>query len=153
VYEVVDQINSDIPTKDQLDAWASIYRSMMVHEDELQNHRMTWLLAIQGFLMTGLAFAWDKSDARILIFVFCGLGVLISLTFWEGLRISKLSQRAMRNKWCEERDKLQSYRGPDIVGYRSPKGSILKYFRPWRFLPILFIIVWGLIAVLNHFRP
>ncbi|NJO17484.1 MAG: hypothetical protein HC877_17590 [Thioploca sp.] len=147
---MADQINSDIPTEDQLDAWASIYRSMMVHEDELQNHHMTWLLAIQGFLMTGLAFAWDKPDARILIFVWPWRS---DFAYVLGRFADKQAQRAMRNKWGEERDKLQSYRSPDIVGYRSPKGSILKYFRPWRFLPILFIIAWGLIAALNHFRP
>ncbi|MDP2393278.1 MAG: hypothetical protein Q8M21_08485 [Methylococcaceae bacterium] len=149
---MVDQINSNIPTKDQLDKWASVYRSMMVHENELQNHRMTWLLAIQGFLMTGLAFAWDKQDARMLIFVFCGLGILISLTFWEGLRISKKAQYDLRNKWDGERDKMPSYSGPDIVGYRSPQGSLLKYLRPWRFLPFIFIIAWGLIAILNYPR-
>jgi hypothetical protein len=147
------QITTDPPTKDQLDAWASVYRSMMMHENELQNHRMSWLLAIQGLFMGALAFAWDKPDARMLIFVFCGLGWLISLTFWEGLRISKQAQRNLRMQWDQKKALLSSYCGPDIVGYRSPAGSLLKYVRPWRSLPIVFIVAWGLIAILNGLRP
>ena len=147
-----EHTNSNIPTKIQLDEWANVYRSMMVHENELQNHRMTWLLAIQGFLMTGLAFAWDKDDTRLLILIFCVLGILISMTFWEGLRISKQAQRSLRKKWDRERSKLPSYHGPDIVGYRSPERSIIKWFRPWRFLPVMFVIAWGVIAALNFCR-
>jgi len=125
----------------------------MMHENELQNHRMTWLLTIQGLFMGALAFAWDKSDARMLIFVFCGLGFLMSLTFWEGMRISKQAQRDLRSEWDKKRALVPSYQGPDIVGYRSPQKGILKYIRPWRFLPFIFMVGWGLIAFLNGLRP
>ncbi len=141
------------PTTDQLDKWAGIYRSMIDRENELQNQRLTWYLTIQGFFLGALAFAWDKDDTKILIFLFVGLGAIISIMFWEGLHVSKRAQQGLKEEWDKYRSLVPSYRGPDIVAYRSPRGSMLKYFRPWRSLPLVFIVAWGLIALLNGLRP
>jgi hypothetical protein len=100
-----------------------------------------------------LAFAWDKADARMLIFLFCGLGAIISMMFWEGVSVSKRAQQRLKKEWDKHCSSVPLYRGPDIVAYRSEPGSISKYFRPWRSLPVVFIFAWGLIALLNGWRP
>lgn len=35
-------------------------REMIKHENELINHRVTWLLVIQGFSYTAVGVAWDS---------------------------------------------------------------------------------------------
>jgi hypothetical protein len=37
------------------------FREMVRHENELMNHRVSWLLTLQGLLFTALGFAWDKA--------------------------------------------------------------------------------------------
>lgn len=37
-----------------------LYRSYMIHESDLINHRVTWLLATNGFLLTALGFTFQK---------------------------------------------------------------------------------------------
>ena len=141
------------PTAEQLDKWSGIYRSMYEHENQLQNHRLSWYLTIQGFSLGALAFAWDKADTRILIYLFCVLGAIISLMFWEGINVSKRAQRGLKEEWDMYRSRLSTYCGPGIVAYRSAPGEISKYFRPWRSLPLVFFITWNFIALLNGLRP
>jgi len=44
---------------------ASTIRQMIAHEDDLINHRLTWLAQLQGFLFAALGFAWEKASVLV----------------------------------------------------------------------------------------
>ncbi|MEZ6136448.1 MAG: hypothetical protein R3C53_16255 [Pirellulaceae bacterium] len=135
------------PTEAQCEEWTRAIRSLIEHENDLQDHRLTWLLTCEGFFFAALAFAWDKDDARPLIVVVSVLGCAIALLSAFGLRISKKGQQRQR-KWWDDNVR-QHYSGPDVVAYRTEKDddAVLTNFRPWRYgFSTLFVIAW--IAVL-----
>lgn len=61
-------------------------RDLIMHENQLINDRMTWMLVIQGFLFAGLGFVWENHGA--VIYVFCAVGLLTALSMqqilWHG---------------------------------------------------------------------
>lgn len=67
-------------------------RDLIMHENELFNHRMIWLLMIQGFLFAGLGFVWQNSGA--VIYVFCAVGLLTAFSLH---RLLLGGIRAIRN--------------------------------------------------------
>ena len=72
--------------------------------------------------------------------------------FGEGMRVSKEAQQGLKKEWDAYRSLVPAYHGPDIVAYRSPANSVAKHMRPWRSLPAVFMIAWGLIGLLNFLR-
>ena len=52
-------------------------RSLIIHENEMINHRMTWFLVLQGFMLTGIAFGWEKSRELCGVFACIRYAVLI----------------------------------------------------------------------------
>lgn len=55
---------------EQAEKWAETIRTVIMHESEVINQRITWLMTTQGLLFASLGFAWDKGDAKSLITVF-----------------------------------------------------------------------------------
>ncbi|AFY46734.1 hypothetical protein Nos7524_0831 [Nostoc sp. PCC 7524] len=126
---------------------AKSIRSMIEHENNLQNYRLTWLMTIQGLLFTGLGFAWDKKDAMGLVTIFCLVGILVAISTWSAL---KLSDSALENlvKWWEN-NKSEQYTGSPIIGLYNRKLTVL---RPWVALPWIFIGAWLVILFQNLMR-
>jgi hypothetical protein len=63
---------------------------MIMHENELVNHRLTWLCQIQGFLFAALAVTWNSgSEAPERIrYMLCLAGVLVAISSRYGLNAS-----------------------------------------------------------------
>ena len=85
-------------------------RDLIMHENELINHRMIWLLMIQGFLFAGLGFVWENNGA--VIYVFCAVGLLTAFSLH---RILLAGARAIRNmeknfEWDSLYIELKEYR-------------------------------------------
>ena len=121
-----------------------VARQLIAHENELINHRLMWFITLQGLLMAALGFAWDKLDARGLIFVFSGLGMLTAVSsasiLWGGaMAIEKLS--------AIEADHPDS----PVIGRRAKWSE--KSLYPWFALPVLFVVAWAAILWLNWLRP
>lgn len=129
--------------KAQSDFDTSVARELIAHENELINHRLTWFITLQGLLMAALGFAWDKTDARGLVFVFCGLGILSAIStatiLWGGAAaIERLSMIEELHKGCM------------VIGRRATLFE--KIFYPWFAMPVLFAVAWALICWLNWVR-
>jgi hypothetical protein len=57
-------------------------RQMIYHEGELINHRIGWLVTLQGLLFAALGFAWN--DAKELVYVIiCPWNSHISLNIFR----------------------------------------------------------------------
>ncbi len=118
-------------------------RSMIQHENELVNHRLTWLITGQGLLFAALSFAWDKnveSLFKILILLGVGLSIIIFFTVAGASRaIFEL---------CEfwDKNRPSDYKGPDVIGLRQYRGWLSNrmshYIGIWSLLPGLFIVAW-----------
>lgn len=123
-------------------------REMIRHENDLMNHRISWLLTLEGLLLAALGFAWDKTDARNLIYVFCIIGGVVSASSWRVLGGADKAIIRLYIWW--DANKSQGYAGPGVAGFwRESWWDILL---PWRVLPFLFIIAWLAVFIINYLR-
>ncbi len=121
-----------------------IIRSMIKSENEYMNHRMTWISAFNGFLFTGIAFAWDKSGVLVPVLAF--LGMAVSLTSGAALLAANRAFRELYDWW--QKNKPVDYGGPDVIGlpprYLAGAGIWLN---PWSIVPFLSAGAWLIIAL------
>jgi hypothetical protein len=124
---------TDVPFSNE-----GIVRDLIKHENDLLNHRLTWFITIQGLLFAALGFAWSKSDAKELVFVFCGLGILTAVSsafaLWGGA--NAIDQLSTEEKIDDQ----------PIIGRRA---GIEKFAYPWYSFPVLFGAAWGSILWIN----
>ena len=119
--------------------YASISRSMIVHENELLNHRMTWMWTFQGLLLGAVAFTWETDKSVVVAISFIGSisAVSFSLSFLSSLRAIK----NIIEKWHEFSGANPGYVGPPIIG-SDGKGNIHTFFKPWGALPWFVALLW-----------
>jgi hypothetical protein len=120
---------------------ANTIRDMIYKEVEFINHRVTWLVTLQGLLFAALGFAWK--DGKELIPVLCVLGIGVSLTSLIPLWSAQHAIERLYREWNLKKD--PAYNGPDVIGYYSRIPGI-KLIMPWLLLPLMFSVSW--IAVL-----
>jgi len=125
---------------------AVIIREMVKQEGELINHRITWLVTLQGLLFAALGFAWK--DGRELIPILSLLGMLTSASTLSVLILAHRAFESLLKDW--DSHKSADYDGPNVIGYRS-KSKILMLSRPWFSLPFLFILGWIFVIIVNNF--
>jgi hypothetical protein len=116
-------------------------RALVKHESEVINNRMIWTAAFHGLLFTALGFSWGKEDTRILITIFCTLGIFVSVLNTVGLLFASKATKQLLIWW--EINKPKDYNGPDIIGLAPQNiNSVWYYFAPWNLLSILFGSSW-----------
>jgi hypothetical protein len=124
-----------------------IIRSMIRFENELINHRLTWMATLNGLLFTGLGFAWGKPDAGGLVYVFAFLGIAVAFLSGVGLFAANLAFRKQYDWWQEK--KPCNYRGPDVIGLPPRSKGFGKWLTPWTLLPLCFLFGWIAILIIN----
>ena len=127
-------------------------RSLINHESEVTNNRMIWMAAFHGLLFTALGFAWDKPNTKLLITVFCLLGIAVAILNTIALINSSVATRRLLIWWDE--NKPYDYDGPDVIGL-APKNprSLLYLIAPWNILALIFGFGWAAILLINLGRP
>ncbi len=123
------------------DTYAIHIRSMIKHENILENNRLTWLLVSQGFLFAAVGVALE-SNVHILFIRICSIaGLLISVS--AGLHL-KHARRAMNDLLVDFKTKVPKYNGPPVIGLDMEKNisASERYLIPPYFLPCVFIGVW-----------
>jgi vacuolar-type H+-ATPase subunit I/STV1 len=123
---------------------AKVVREMIFKEVEFINHRLTWLVTLQGLLFAALSFAWE--EAQELINLLGTIGIVVSMTSCVGLWLARQAIRKLRSEW--ETNRPKDYVGPDVVGYFS-QNKVVEFCLPWFVLPVLFIVVWALVLVMH----
>ena len=135
----------------QTEQYGHVIRSMIQHENELINHRLTWLTTVQGLLFASLGFAWDKPTSGALISLLCSLGVAVSVAALVALTGASLATANLCLWW--DTHKPKDYKGPDVIGGRPSGGRriqvISRYVGPWSYFPVLFIITWALVWIIR----
>jgi hypothetical protein len=125
---------------------AKIVRSMLEHENNLLNYRITWFVTLQGLLFSALGLAWSKTDAQWLIAMFCVLGSLAAIISWIELQLSSKGTGNLIVWWETH---YPNYFGPPVIGYRTLGWGLMRSLRPARSLPWLFVVAWLFVFVYN----
>jgi hypothetical protein len=123
-----------------------IVRSMISREDDLINHRMSWLTALNGFLFAALGFSWDKANVKLFLILFSILGLIISSLNAGGIFGSGAAQRRLLLWWRNKKPSF--YDSPGVMGIEPvDKNAIWLYFNQWFFIAIAFALAWLFILV------
>jgi hypothetical protein len=132
--------------------WQPVIRELIKQENDLVNQRMTWLIQSQGLLFTAVAFAWEKAPKALTLLISI-LGVATALSLWSAIGLYSPAVRELRTWWDEHRsdDSVVAPGGDGVMGRWSPSSGIGRYFRPWRALPLIFIVAWMGILILALF--
>jgi len=117
-------------------------RQMIIHESNVTNHRIMWLVTLNGFLFAALGFAWK--DGQQLVQVLALLGIATSISTMIPLYCADVAIRNLTNQW--DTNKPNNYEGPDIIGYR-PVSFWIRIWMPWIFLPGLLTLGWVLVLI------
>jgi len=123
---------------------AETVREMIFKEGEFINHRLTWLVTIQGLLFAALGFAWEKAPE--LISPLGAVGIVVSITSFIGLLAARQAIKTLISEWKNK--KPEDYVGPDVIGYFNPY-KVVEFFLPWLILPMLFFMVWIWVVVIH----
>jgi hypothetical protein len=121
---------------------------MIRHEDDLRNDRLGYVLTINGFLFTGLGFAWGAAEAKRLVVLFGLFGMAIAAVSMQAMATS--SEAISRLK---ERGEDLPDDGLPLVGLSS--GQIkgpwrkLEWLAPWAAVPWALFIVWPALAIVR----
>jgi hypothetical protein len=127
--------------------YSEVVRSMIDRENDLINHRITWLTTIQGLLFATLGFAWEKQSAKVLIVILCILGIAISILQLFAL-ISATRAICRLSDWWEA-NKPRDYTGPGVAGLAPRKHLISRYAVFWNWIPIFFFCTWVVILYIR----
>src|SRR4051812_15007582 len=112
-----------------------IMRQMIRHENELMNHRMTWLLTAEGLFFAALAFMWKEPDTRYLVYIICAVGGIVAASAFVILREASLAIERLYKLWCDKFKKSESDIG--VTGrWHTPR--LLVPLLPWNFVPPAF---------------
>ncbi len=126
---------------------SKVIRSMIDRENDLINHRITWLTTIQGLLFASLGFAWDKPNAKPLIEMLCFLGIALSFVQLCALIAATRAIGGLFDWW--ETNKPEGYIGPGVAGRPPAKNRLLRYLVFWNWVPFLFLCAWVVIWHIN----
>jgi hypothetical protein len=127
-----------------------VIREMIMHENELINHRLTWLCQIQGFLFAALAVTWKFPDSKYVRSIFCIVGILVAISSHYGLGYAVNAINRLHDK-ADDAKKSGLIEDCDLViGFKGDKSTLQEKCLPWNCLPIIFVLVWVLISFMLY---
>jgi hypothetical protein len=137
--------------------YTSIIRSMIQHEDTLRDQRLGWLFALNGFLFTGLGFAWPDDDSSALIVVLSMVGVLVAASSAVALAGNQRAIAKLANLGAARMEHDESALPPVIAvrsaelrrDDRSSSRTDVTWLYPWRMLPWALALAWLLIPLVR----
>jgi hypothetical protein len=135
-----------------------IYRDYMKHEDDLLNHRTTWLLVIQGFLFATLGVLGEwilpnktpdllRTERQFLVFVLAIVGLTIASVAYLSIKAANDAIDSLEKKWNNLRIRYEGWELlPDIAGGGHPKAKG-RGKKPALWIPRVIFLAW--LAVLG----
>jgi hypothetical protein len=133
-------------------------RKIIEHEDNLINHRLTWLITIQGFLFA--AFAVVANDLlesthgktmllRVMMYATTFLGVMSAYIVWNSIRTAFAYTQTITAWWNENFAAHLAIQGipyPPLRGTRANMGAIRKFLHTHN-IPMIMIYIWVVLLV------
>ena len=121
-------------------------RSMIEHENTLENNRLNWLLIAQGLLFAAVGVAIQAKVSVLFIYICAVAGFTISLSAGTHLRHGR---RAMNDLLKEFKEKFPNFSGPPVIGLDMQEKllRVERYLIPPYFLPWVFFGLWVAIVI------
>ncbi len=118
---------------------------MVRHEDELINHRISWMATCNGLFLTAAGFAWGKQGGKVLAYVLAALGIATSASAWSSLHVATRALGRLRRLW--EDKGIDAADVPPVIGYDASRW--LRWLLPWQSLPVIFAAAWLVVIVIT----
>ena len=128
-------------------------RELIESENEMKDHRMMWLLTIQGLLFASFFLLWSRkrlgrSDIgeRLRATGAREIGILYSMGVFTSVSVGIALFFALNAIKCivtSTPDAGQPY----VIGLsHGPVPAWVHYLLPWNSLPVLFVVAWHLLV-------
>lgn len=121
-------------------------RALIRHENDITNHRTTWLLVIQALLMTAASnFLHDYPEIVLGVVV---IGILVAYSIGDSLTASLRSRVALKQMWSRRLER-EGYTLEEMlpVDGAFAAGEVRGWLLPGRFLPKLIMVAWAAFAL------
>ena len=158
-----------IPPKTELEDIYKIHRDYLEHEDNLINHRTTWLITIQSFLLATFGFTYQKRyevaaklyehsqaslsalgqvnvEYHIFMAILCVIGVGVSITAFLSIESATLAIKGLKKSWSNVANGNNTSHLPELTAGGDSKAESRGFGMPL-VLPIAFGILWILALV------
>ncbi len=121
-------------------------RSMIEHENTLENNRLNWLLIAQGLLFAAVGVVIQTKVNVIFIYICAVAGLTISISAGTHLLHGR---RAMIKLLEEFKKTFPNYGGHRVIGLdmKDEISRMERYIIPPYFLPWVFIALWIAISL------
>jgi hypothetical protein len=142
--------------------YKTVIREMIRHENDVTNHRIMWLLIVQGLIAN--AYVGAGSDRENVVTVLASVGILVTLSAFIILYKSYqargylqfLGNQAEQGTLRPEDLPLMGWPRQRIKGWRkqvwrcSWLGEPSELLEPFFFLPALLILAWLFVFLQHH---
>lgn len=132
-------------------------RELIESENEMINHRMMWLLTIQGLLFASFFLIWRRVERRsddgcLLVTGTREIAILYSLGVFSAVSVGIVLFFALNTIKCivtSTPDAGEQY----VIGLsHGSTPALVHYLLPWNSLPVLFVAAWHLLVETNEGR-
>ena len=143
--------------------YPTVIRELIRHENDLTNHRMTWLLIGQGFLANAYV-SVAKSEVASTYVMLCLVGMLIALSaflmLFESYQarayLQFLGEQAKQGILREEYLPLTGWPRHRVYGWRTTWicpwiSQARDLLEPWLLLPWFFTSIW-ILCLFRYWR-
>lgn len=144
----------------ELEKRIELYRKLREHEDNVKNHRMGWMWALQGLLLTALSILlreqngppsfeikWIMSLVELVGFVSVisiGYSVLCSSSMLEQM------EKAFSNAFDSTGQEITCLQASSFLGeHVFPRKVRFPSLLPWKCLWLFIAVVWALLLFLT----
>ncbi len=114
---------------------ADIIRGMIRYEDDVINHRLTWLGQLQGFLFAALALTWNDHPKFAVMLALVGIVVAFSVG-----TACCIGDQAIKSLVKLAPDSIQ----PGVIGQDVKKW---RFILPWFLVPAILLAAWVAVLV------
>ena len=134
--------------------YAKVLRELIQRENDMTNHRLTWLLVSQGILFTATANFMKPGMGTFAAKVLICIGIAVSFSFFCALMNSAQARKNLRAMWTERiKGRGRLVRSvPPIDGATPYPWRFLEIFTPWIFVPGVIVLAWILLLLSVCFR-
>lgn len=131
-----------------------VIREMLRHENDVTNHRLMWLLIVQGLIANAAVSAWRLNEQVVSVLAAVGIFVTLSAFFllYKSYQargyLQFLGNEAKRGTLREESLPLVGWPRKRIKGWQTKVwpclwvGNVGELLEPFFFLPSLLILAW-----------
>ena len=135
----------DTDTRSALEKDAEILRVLIRHENDLTNHRTTWLLVSQGILFAAAA-AFVKIHWFPAVVV-GAVGIILAASIGQSLKNSYEARQSFKKSWWPQRLASTGYDAQDFPPLDGGVSGVsaIKWLFPWFVIPITLITAWGIL--------